>query len=71
MHSTIGDAVNIAKLANVKALILTHISARYDKEEYFNLYKMNVKQYNESFKIIISEDLKSYDIKKDILEEKK
>ncbi|XRP96914.1 ribonuclease Z [Methanocaldococcus sp. 16A] len=71
MHSTIGDAVNIAKLANVKALILTHISARYDKEEYFNLYKMNVKQYNESFKIIISEDLKSYDIKKDILEVKK
>ncbi|XRO75882.1 ribonuclease Z [Methanocaldococcus sp. 28A] len=63
MHSTIGDAVNIAKLANVKALILTHISARYDKEEYFNIYKMNVKQYNESFKIIISEDLKSYDIK--------
>ncbi|AIJ05205.1 ribonuclease Z [Methanocaldococcus bathoardescens] len=67
MHSTIGDAVNIAKLANVKALILTHISARYDKEEYFNLYKMNVKQYNESFKIIISEDLMTYDIKRDLL----
>ena len=63
MHSTIGDAVNIAKLAEVKALILTHISARYDKDEYFNLYRMNVEQYNEDFKIIISEDLKTYDIK--------
>ena len=71
MHSTIGDAVNIAKLADVKALILTHISARYDKEEYFNLYKMNVKQYNENFKIIISEDLKSYDIKRDLFGVKK
>ena len=64
MHSTIGDAVNIAKLADVKVLILTHISARYDKDEYFNIYKENVKQYsNEGFNIIISEDLKTYDIK--------
>jgi len=64
MHSTVGDAVNIAKLADVKVLILTHISARYDKDEYFNIYKENVKQYsNEGFNIIISEDLKTYDIK--------
>ncbi len=63
MHSTVGDAVNIAKLANVKSLILTHISARYDKEEYFNQYKKNVEMYRENFEIIISNDLDSYDVK--------
>ncbi|MBN2395422.1 MAG: ribonuclease Z [Candidatus Atribacteria bacterium] len=30
-HSTIGDAINIAKLANVKKLVLTHISPRYER----------------------------------------
>ncbi|ENN96513.1 ribonuclease Z [Methanocaldococcus villosus KIN24-T80] len=63
MHSTIGDAVNIAKIAGVKVLFLTHISARYDKE-YFNIYKSNAEKYsNEKFKIFIPEDLESYNLK--------
>lgn len=70
MHSTIGEAVNIARLAHVKVLILTHISARYDKEEFFKTYLENVKEYSnkENFKIIVSEDLMTLDIRNDIFQ---
>ncbi|WP_423792953.1 ribonuclease Z [Methanocaldococcus indicus] len=62
-HSTIGDAVKIADIAEVKSLILTHISARYDKDE--DIYYKNVERYKKDckFKIFVSEDLKSYNIK--------
>jgi ribonuclease Z len=33
LHSTVVDAAHIAKDANVKQLIVTHISPRYEKEE--------------------------------------
>ncbi|SQC70919.1 Ribonuclease BN [Listeria fleischmannii subsp. fleischmannii] len=32
MHSTTTEAAGLAKEANAKHLILTHISSRYDKE---------------------------------------
>jgi ribonuclease Z len=32
-HSSVKDAAKIAKKANVKKLILTHISRRYQKED--------------------------------------
>ncbi|HGI6466026.1 TPA: ribonuclease Z, partial [Listeria monocytogenes] len=32
MHSTTLQAANLAKTANVKKLILTHISSRYDRD---------------------------------------
>ena len=60
-HSTIGGAYEVFKLSNAKNLILTHISARYDKDEYFKLYEDNVKKYDKE--IIISEDLKSYKVR--------
>jgi ribonuclease Z len=40
-HSTIEDAVKVARRANVKRLVLTHISPRYHKSEN-NFHKWNI-----------------------------
>ncbi len=64
MHSTIEDAVNIAKIAGVNDLILTHISARYDDkmDEYINeVNKVNAE--NDGLNIIVSEDFMEYPLK--------
>ncbi|MDD4362642.1 MAG: ribonuclease Z [Atribacterota bacterium] len=64
-HSTIKDAVRIAKEARVKNLALTHISSRYSKTK-----KNNSKNYHECINeekkdfpsIILAEDLLEIDI---------
>ena len=65
LHSTISDAVNIAKIAGVEDLILTHISARYDDnmDDYIN----EVNDFNEkddTLNVIIAEDFMEYPLKK-------
>ncbi|AEH06412.1 ribonuclease Z [Methanothermococcus okinawensis] len=64
MHSTIGDAVNIAKIAGVTELILTHISARYDDkmDDYINeVNSLNAE--NNNLNITIAEDFMKYPLK--------
>ncbi|WP_456418682.1 ribonuclease Z [Methanocaldococcus infernus] len=60
-HSTVEDAYRIFKLSQAEKLILTHISARYDKEENFLIYKRDVERFNDN--IEISEDLKKYEVR--------
>lgn len=58
-HSTIEDAVRVAKSANAKRLVLTHISPRYQKStknihNYWNKYKEEaIKKYPD---VILAED---------------
>jgi ribonuclease Z len=56
MHTTIKEAINIAKIAGVSRLILTHISARYDDnmDEYIN--EVNSFKLDANMEIIIAED---------------
>ncbi len=61
MHSTIKDAVHIAKIAEVNDLILTHISARY--EDNMDKYIEEVNKYREKYpdlNIHIAEDFMEY-----------
>lgn len=54
-HSTVKDAATIAKKANVKTLVLTHISARYKDEKDIQMLVEQAKKYF-SGKIIIAYD---------------
>ncbi len=54
LHSTVKDAAITAEKANVKTLILTHISARYKKVDEEMLINQVKKYYNG--KIIIAHD---------------
>ncbi|MEM0333515.1 MAG: ribonuclease Z [Candidatus Aenigmatarchaeota archaeon] len=58
-HSSIKDAALIAKKANVKQLILTHISRRYQKEDLKNLEK--------EAKEIFENSIIAYDLMKIVL----
>lgn len=51
-HSTAGDAGKIAKLAKAKALVLTHISARYGKDT--SILLADAKRYHNN--VIVAED---------------
>jgi len=57
-HSTAEDAAKIAKLANVKKLILTHISSRYKDTK---ILEEEAKKIFENAEI--AEDFKTYDLK--------
>ena len=64
MHSTVGDAVNIAKIAEVEDLILTHISARYDDNLNDYINEVNeLRAKNDNLNIIIAEDFMEYPLK--------
>jgi len=64
MHSTIEDAVNIAKIAEVEDLILTHISARYDDNLNDYINEVNeLRAKNDNLNIIIAEDFMEYPLK--------
>ena len=54
LHSTVKDAAITTEKANVKTLILTHISARYKKEDEAMLINQAKKYYGG--KIIIAHD---------------
>ncbi|MEM0480728.1 MAG: ribonuclease Z [Candidatus Aenigmatarchaeota archaeon] len=62
MHSSALDAAKIAKQANVKTLVLTHFSRRYQKEEDFKEFEREVRSiFNGN--LIIAKDLLSFEIK--------
>ena len=66
MHTTISEAVKIAKIANVETLILTHISARYNNDDFINIYNKeleNIKNKEQNMEIILSYDLMEYIIR--------
>ena len=61
LHSTVKDAAITAEKANVKTLILTHISARYKKEDEEMLINQAKKYYNGN--VIIAYDGMKYEVK--------
>lgn len=66
MHSTVEDAFNVAQIANVKTLILTHISARYDDDisPYLNeINDITKRNNNLDIEILVAEDLMEYPLK--------
>ena len=63
-HSTVDDALKVAKLAKVKKLVLTHISPRYDNvtpqcREYDGLKE---KMSKEGLKVVLAEDFGEMEI---------
>jgi ribonuclease Z len=59
-HSTVMDAVKIAKKANVGSLILVHSSPRYTKDTQFDLY---LKEAEAAFEnVYIPEDLDQFEV---------
>ena len=66
-HSTVGDAIKVARLAKVKKLALTHISPRYDDlrnnpEKYAEFREFEGKHSLDYPKIILAEDLMELEI---------
>jgi len=66
-HSTVGDAIEVARLAKVKKLALTHISPRYDDlanspEKYTEFRELDEKISSDSPEIILAEDLMELEI---------
>ncbi|MEM2136377.1 MAG: ribonuclease Z [Candidatus Methanomethylicia archaeon] len=67
MHSTASEAAEIAAKANVKLLVLTHISARYDSS-----HEILLKQAKEKFNnVIVAEDFLEISISKDMISSKR
>jgi len=60
MHSTVTEAAEVAAKANVRKLILTHISARYDDEDAKKLEEEAKKIFTNT---IIASDLMTIDVK--------
>ena len=60
MHSTVTEAAEVAAKANVRKLILTHISARYDEEDAKKLEEEARKIFPNT---IIASDLMTIDVK--------
>ena len=60
MHSTVTEAAEVAAQANVRKLILTHISARYDEEDAKKLEEEAKKIFPNT---IIASDLMTIDVK--------
>ena len=68
MHSTVTEAAEVAAQANVRKLILTHISARYDDEDAKKLEEEARKIFPNT---IIASDLMTIDVKYRDKEEQK
>jgi len=60
MHSTVTEAAEVAAKANVRKLILTHISARYDEEDAKKLEEEARKIFPNT---IVASDLMTIDVK--------
>ena len=60
MHSTVTEAAEVAAQANVRKLILTHISARYDEEDAKKLEEEAKKIFPNT---IVASDLMTIDVK--------
>ena len=59
-HSTLDEAIDLARKARVKILILTHFSSRYNT---LDLFKTHIKSLKENFKIYLAYDFFNLSIK--------
>ncbi|ABO35023.1 RNAse Z [Methanococcus maripaludis C5] len=63
LHSTVHDALNIAKRSGANTVILTHISARYDELSAFEKDVVEFKVEHPDLHVLIAEDLMEYSLK--------